>query len=66
MLDLPLTFLQRPATATTPHPWLLVLMHGVGSNEQRPVQPGAPDTRPLSCAEPAGAVSHGAGFACVV
>ena len=33
MLDLPLTFLQRPATATTPHPWLLVLMHGVGSNE---------------------------------
>ena len=34
MLDLPLTFLQRPATATTPHPWLLVLMHGVGSNEQ--------------------------------
>ena len=34
MLDLPLTFLQRPAIATTPHPWLLVLMHGVGSNEQ--------------------------------
>ena len=33
MLDLPLTFLQRPAIATTPHPWLLVLMHGVGSNE---------------------------------
>ncbi|CAN7469847.1 alpha/beta hydrolase [Acidovorax sp. LjRoot117] len=34
MLDLPLTFLQRPAAATTPRPWLLVLMHGVGSNEQ--------------------------------
>ena len=34
MLDLPLTFLQRPAIATTPRPWLLVLMHGVGSNEQ--------------------------------
>lgn len=34
MLELPLTFLQRPAAATTPRPWLLVLMHGVGSNEQ--------------------------------
>ena len=34
MLTLPLTFLQRPAAATTPRPWLLVLMHGVGSNEQ--------------------------------
>ena len=34
MLDLPLTFLQRPAAAGTPRPWLLVLMHGVGSNEQ--------------------------------
>ena len=34
MLNLPLTFLQRPAAATTPRPWLLVLMHGVGSNEQ--------------------------------
>ena len=34
MLDLPLTFLQRPAATTTPRPWLLVLMHGVGSNEQ--------------------------------
>ena len=34
MLDLPLTFLQRPAAASAPHPWLLVLMHGVGSNEQ--------------------------------
>jgi phospholipase/carboxylesterase len=34
MLDLPLTFLQRPAAPSTPKPWLLVLMHGVGSNEQ--------------------------------
>ena len=34
MLHLPLTFLQRPAAAATPRPWLLVLMHGVGSNEQ--------------------------------
>lgn len=34
MLNLPLTFLQRPAAASTPRPWLLVLMHGVGSNEQ--------------------------------
>ena len=34
MLNLPLTFLQRPAAATTPRPWLLVLMHGVGSNQQ--------------------------------
>ena len=34
MLTLPLTFLQRPAAATSPRPWLLVLMHGVGSNEQ--------------------------------
>ena len=34
MLDLPLTFLQRPAAGSTPRPWLLVLMHGVGSNEQ--------------------------------
>lgn len=34
MLDLPLTFLQRSAAAGTPRPWLLVLMHGVGSNEQ--------------------------------
>lgn len=34
MLDLPLTFLQRPAAAGTPYPWLLVLMHGVGSNEK--------------------------------
>ncbi len=34
MLDLPLTYLQRPAAPTVPRPWLLVLMHGVGSNEQ--------------------------------
>lgn len=34
MLTLPLTFLQRAAASTTPRPWLLVLMHGVGSNEQ--------------------------------
>ncbi|MDP3166035.1 MAG: dienelactone hydrolase family protein [Hydrogenophaga sp.] len=34
MLNLPLTFLQRPAASSTPRPWLLVLMHGVGSNEQ--------------------------------
>lgn len=34
MLDLPLTFLNRPAAAGTPQPWLLVLMHGVGSNEE--------------------------------
>ncbi|MCJ0763949.1 alpha/beta hydrolase [Variovorax terrae] len=31
-LDLPLTFLERPAEGD--RPWLLVLMHGVGSNEQ--------------------------------
>ena len=34
MLDLPLTFLNRPAAVGTAKPWLLVLMHGVGSNEQ--------------------------------
>ena len=34
MLDLPLTFLHRPAQPGVRHPWLLVLMHGVGSNEQ--------------------------------
>lgn len=34
MLDLPLTFLQRPTAVNIPRPWLLVLMHGVGSNEQ--------------------------------
>jgi phospholipase/carboxylesterase len=34
MLDLPLSFLHRPADATTAAPWLLVLMHGVGSDEE--------------------------------
>ena len=34
MLDLPLSFLYRPAAVDAPRPWLLVLMHGVGSNEQ--------------------------------
>ena len=34
MLDLPLPFLKRPAAPATPQPWLLVLMHGVGSNER--------------------------------
>ena len=34
MLDLPLTFLHRPAAPATRQPWLLVLMHGVGSDEQ--------------------------------
>jgi len=29
-----LNFLERPAAAGTAEPWLLVLMHGVGSNEQ--------------------------------
>jgi phospholipase/carboxylesterase len=33
MNDEALTFLERPATGTA-EPWLLVLMHGVGSNEQ--------------------------------
>jgi phospholipase/carboxylesterase len=33
MLNLALTFLHRPAAATQAEPWLLVLMHGVGSNE---------------------------------
>jgi phospholipase/carboxylesterase len=33
MLDLPLTFLHRPANPAVRHPWLLALMHGVGSNE---------------------------------
>ena len=32
MLNLPLKSLYRPAQADTPQPWLLVLMHGVGSN----------------------------------
>ncbi|MDR2336268.1 MAG: phospholipase [Burkholderiaceae bacterium] len=34
MLDLPLSFLHRPASAGDDNAWLLVLMHGVGSNEQ--------------------------------
>lgn len=34
MLDLPLSFLHRPADAGQATPWLLVLMHGVGSNEE--------------------------------
>lgn len=34
MLDLPLKFLERPALPGTSQPWLLVLMHGVGSNER--------------------------------
>lgn len=33
-MDLPLSFLHRPAAAGTAQPWLLVLMHGVGSNER--------------------------------
>lgn len=33
MLDLPLSFLHRPADSSA-QPWLLILMHGVGSNEQ--------------------------------
>jgi phospholipase/carboxylesterase len=33
MLDLPLSFVHRPADPSA-EPWLLVLMHGVGSNEQ--------------------------------
>jgi phospholipase/carboxylesterase len=32
-LDLPLSFLERPADPAAATPWLLVLMHGVGSNE---------------------------------
>ena len=35
MIALPLTYLERPAQpAAGQQPWLLVLMHGVGSNEQ--------------------------------
>ncbi len=33
-LDLSLSFLERPAAAGTTQPWLLVLLHGVGSNER--------------------------------
>ncbi len=32
-MNLPLSFLHRPAAAGTAQPWLLLLMHGVGSNE---------------------------------
>lgn len=32
-LELPLTYLYRPADPTDDAPWLLVLLHGVGSNE---------------------------------
>ena len=34
MLNLPLNYLYKPAAADVAQPWLLVLMHGVGSNEQ--------------------------------
>ncbi|AVS81679.1 alpha/beta hydrolase [Paracidovorax avenae] len=34
LLDLPLAFLGRPAAPDTVQPWLLVLMHGVGSHEK--------------------------------
>lgn len=34
MLDLSLIHLHRPADKAVDQPWLLVLMHGVGSNEQ--------------------------------
>lgn len=34
LTNLPLTFLQREPAAPGAEPWLLVLMHGVGSNEQ--------------------------------
>lgn len=34
MLDIPLSFLHRPASPDQAEPWLLILMHGVGSNEQ--------------------------------
>lgn len=33
MLNLPLGFVQRPTPASVQRPWLLVLMHGVGSHE---------------------------------
>jgi phospholipase/carboxylesterase len=32
--ELPLSFLHRPAAAGADEPWLLLLLHGVGSNEQ--------------------------------
>lgn len=34
MLNLPLQHLYKAASAAEPSPWLLVLMHGVGSNEE--------------------------------
>lgn len=34
MLNLPLQHLYKAASAAEPLPWLLVLMHGVGSNEE--------------------------------
>lgn len=34
MLDIPLSYLHRPAAPSTPSPWLLVLLHGVGSQER--------------------------------
>jgi phospholipase/carboxylesterase len=33
-LQLPLSFLEQPARSDARAPWLLVLMHGVGSNEE--------------------------------
>ena len=46
MLDIPLSFLHRPASPAVATPWLLVLMHGVGSNEQDlfGLAPYVPDT----------------------
>ena len=34
VLELPLSFLHRPAAADGLDPWLLVLLHGIGGNEQ--------------------------------
>ncbi len=34
MLNIPLSYLHRPADPSTPTPWLLVLLHGVGSHER--------------------------------
>ena len=34
MLDIPLSYLHRPAEPSTPAPWLLVLLHGMGSQER--------------------------------
>ena len=33
-LDLPLSFLHRPAAAGIDEPWLLLLLHGIGSHER--------------------------------